>query len=220
MSLETYARIAIPLGLRPELTAHANRGRSVVVGPTRDVVHSAMGECEVAQLSRNGLAVAIDEPHQHYQFAGRADVIGWNVDERRLLHIENKTRIEDLQELAGTYNAKRAYLASALGERLGIGPPGWQTVSHVLTVLWSSEVLHALRLRAATFRALCPDPADTFAAWWSGGQPPVGSSSTLVILDPAAALGRRRRWIRLEELDAARPRYRGYADAAAALSRR
>jgi hypothetical protein len=219
MSLETYARLSIALGLRPELTAESARIRVAAAGSTRDVVHAAMGECEAAHLERLGLTVAVDEPYQHFQFAGRADVLAWNLDERRLLHIENKSRIDDIQELAGTYNAKRAYLASAVGERLGLGPHGWRMVTHALAVLWSSELLHVLRLRTATFRAICPHPSGAFAAWWAGDRPPDGVTSSLVILDPAPTIGRRGRWIGLDELATARPRYRGYADAAALLSR-
>ena len=175
---------------------------------------------EAAHFAQLGLTVAIDEPYQHFQFAGRADLLAWDLAERRLLHIENKSRIDDIQDVAGAYNAKRAYLGAVLADRLGLGPRGWRTVTHVLAALWSSEVLHVLRLRTATFRAICPDPVDAFDAWWTGRPPPEGATSTLVILDPAPiSAPRRRTWIGLGDLDA-RPRYRGYADAAAALSRR
>jgi hypothetical protein len=177
-----------------------------------------MGECEARHLATLGLRVAIDEPYQHFQFAGRADVLAWDLDERRLLHVENKSRLDDIQDVAGAYNAKRAYLAHALGDRLGVGPRGWRTVTHVLAALWSSEVLHVLRLRTATFRALCPDSPDAFQAWWLGRESDGGVASSLVILDPAATVGRSRRWIGLDDMAGARPRYRGYAHAAAALS--
>jgi len=220
MSLETYARLASALGLRPELTFESGRGGALMTS-TRDVVHAAMGDVEAAHLTSLGLPVAIDEPYQHYQFAGRADVLAWNLNERRLLHIENKSRLDDIQDLAGSYNAKRAYLASAIGDRLGVGPRGWRIVSHVLVVLWSAEVLHVLRLRTATIRAICPGSGNAFEAWWSGTGPGPGTSSELIVLDPAASLGRARRWITLDEaLTATRPRYRGYADVAARLSRR
>jgi len=219
VSLETYARLATALNLRPSLVLDAVRGGSMrPAGSTRDVVHAAMGECEAAHLARLGLKVAIDEPYQHFQFAGRADVLAWDLDQHRLLHIENKSRIDDLQDLAGAYNAKRAYLATALADRLGVGPSGWRSVTHILAVLWSSEVIHALRLRSATFHAFCPDAPDDFAEWWTGDNPPEGSSSTLIVLDPGSDIGRARRWIGLEEaIASARPRYRGYADAAARL---
>jgi hypothetical protein len=177
-----------------------------------------MGECEAAHLARLGFKVAIDEPYQHFQFAGRADVLAWNLDERRLLHIENKSRLDDIQDVAGAYNAKRAYLASAVGDRLGVEPRGWRTVTHVLAVLWSSEVLHAVRLRTATFQAICPDPPHDFAAWWAGTDPTGDATSALVVLDPTPDVGRARRWIGIDDAVAgARPRYRGYADAATAL---
>jgi hypothetical protein len=223
VSLETYVRLAIAVGLRPSLVLESGRASvpSRAVGSTRDVVHAAMGECEAAQLSGFGLRVAIDEPYQHFQFAGRADVVAWNLDERQLLHIENKTRLDDIQDVAGAYNAKRAYLANALGERLGVGPRGWRTVTHVLAVLWSAEIMRMLRLRPATFRAVCPDSSRTFAQWWSGDRLDEGLTSVLVILDPDPALGaRHRRWIDVDELGSARPRYRAYADAAASVSRR
>ena len=180
-----------------------------------------MGELEASHLQRLGFPVAIDEPYQHFQFAGRADVLAWSLECRALLHIENKTRLQDLQELAGAYNAKRRYLAAVMGERLGLGNRGWDSVTHVLAVLWSSEVLHVLRLRSGTFSALCPDSAEAFGGWWTGAIPAPGITSAIMVLDPDPTLSSRRaRWIGAEAIATARPRYRDYADAAAALSRR
>jgi hypothetical protein len=216
-SQQSYARLAAALGRRLELA---------LVDPRRpdrplrqaDIVHSAMGELEAAHLRRLGLPVGIDEPYQHYQFAGRADVASWDVKRRALLHIENRTRFPDFQDMAGAYNAKRAYLGGALARRLGLRG-GWSSETHVMAVLWSSEVLHALRLRPDSFRSLCPDSPDALAAWWSGTPPTVGTTSSLVVLDPLAS-GRQRRLIDLSEALApsARPRHRGYADVAAKLT--
>ena len=82
-----------------------------------------------------------------------------------LLHIENRTRFPNLQEAAGSYNAKRQYLAGSVADRAGTGPRGWRSVTHVMACLWSAEVLHEVRLRRATFGALCPDPPDALHAW-------------------------------------------------------
>ncbi len=214
-SLETYARIATALSLRPELVLDDGRGR-----PTQrrdeDAVHAAMGEIEARHLRALGRRVAIDEPYQHYQFAGRADIVAWDVDQRALLHIENRTRFPNMQEAAGSFNAKRAYLAGVLAERLGIRG-GWTSVTHTMVVLWSSETLHSLRLRRSTFTALCPDPLDALDAWWSDERPPSGDHVTLAVFDPAPDLGRRRRYVGLDALDGIDPRYRGYADAARRL---
>src|SRR5262249_28743040 len=98
-------------------------------------------------------------------------------------HVENRTRFPNLQEAAGSYNAKRAYLAPAVADRLGLRH-GFVSVTHVMVCLWSAEILHALRLRTASFRALCADDAGGFAAWWNGVPPTAGSSSSLVVLDP------------------------------------
>ena len=172
-----------------------------------------MGEFEAAHLRRLGFSVGIDEPYQHYQFAGRADLVAWTAQPAAaLLHIENRTRFPDFQDMAGAYNAKRAYLGEALAARLGVG--SWTSETHVIAALWSSEVLHALRLRGESFRSLCPDPVDALDKWWSGNPPPRGTTSTLIVLDPAAA-GRQRTHISLNEALTARPRHRGYADAAA-----
>ena len=179
-----------------------------------------MGEFEARHLRRAGANVGIDEPYQHYQFAGRADLLAWDLDARALLHLENKSRLGDLQDVAGSYNAKRTYLPAVLGDRLGIGPRGWATVTHALVVLWSSEVLHVLRLRAATFRALCPSPIDPFEAWWSGLPRPAGVTSSLVVLDPSPGLSSRsRRFVGLERVPDLEARYRDYAAAAALLGR-
>ena len=115
-----------------------------------------MGEFEVRLLAAHGFHVAVDEPYQHYQFAGRADVVAWDLESLALLHLENRTAFPNVQESLGSYNAKRAYLARELATRLGI--PGFRSETHAMVCLWSSDVLHALRLHAATFRATCPDP--------------------------------------------------------------
>lgn len=167
-------------------------------------------------MARPGRTLAIDEPYQHYQFAGRADLLAW--EGRDLLHVENRTRFPNLREAAGSYNAKRQYLARALAERAGIGPAGWRSVTHVMACLWSAEVLHALRLRAATFGALCPDGPEVLEAWLAGEAPRPGVTSALVLLYPAVPLGSRRRTIAsladVARLDA---RHRDYAGAAEAL---
>ena len=155
-SLESYARVGAALGLRPtlEFADARQRGRTTAIEASEDFVHSAMGEFEARALAGSGVRVSIDEPYQHYQFAGRADVLAW--DDENLLHIENRTRFPNLQEAAGSYNAKRQYLAPSIAQRLNLGPRGWRSVTHVMACLWSSEVIHALRLRRATFEALCP----------------------------------------------------------------
>jgi len=218
-SVDTYARLSIALALRPEFdlvdprAPHAPHARpSLEV----DIVHAAMGEAEARHLAALGRAVAVDEPYQHFQFAGRADVLAWDLEGPHLIHIENRTRFPEVQAVAASYNAKRAYLADAVGRRLGIR--GWASVSHVMVAIWSSEVLHAVRLRPATFRALCPDSAESFAAWWSGTAPQPGTTSSFVLFDPLPGVrSSRRRFVDLEAAMTVEPRYRGYADAASRL---
>jgi transcriptional regulator with XRE-family HTH domain len=218
-TLETYARLATALGLRPSLALDS--GRSTPMSrrsDAEDFVHAAMGEFEARVLRRPGRTIAIDEPYQHYQFAGRADVLAW--EGRDLLHIENRTRFPNVQDAAGSYNAKRQYLAAALADRLGIGPAGWRSVTHVMACLWSSEVLHVLRLRPATFASVCPSGSEAFKAWLVGTPLAAGATSALVLLDPLAPFGARRRTIApLDDVPRAAPRYRGYAEAADALRR-
>ena len=218
--LESYARVAVALGLEPTLAMTSARTRANATRRTEaeDFVHSAMGEIEARALASATRTIAIDEPYQHYQFAGRADVVAW--EGRDLLHIENRTLFPNLQDAAGSYNAKRQYLARALAERLDIGPQGWRSVTHVMACLWSSEVLHVLRLRRATFAALCPDPPDQIAAWLSGERTSPGVTSSLVVLDPLVAFGSRRQTMApLADVPHLDPRHRGYADAAEALRR-
>lgn len=221
VSLETYTRLAVALGRRPELALPSRVGHAAEPNMAgRDVVHAAMGELEARQLGSHGFPIAIDEPYQHYQFAGRADVLAWDLDARALLHLENKTALPDLQDLAGSYNSKRAYLAESMADRLNLGPRGWKSVAHALVVLWSSDVLHVLRLRPATFASLCSSSVDPFAAWWAGHPPEAGVTSSLVILDPDPALSSRRaRYVGGDRAGVIEPRYRTYADAAAALDR-
>jgi len=175
-----------------------------------------MGEFEARHLRLLGLPTGLDEPYQHYQFAGRADLVAWDVDVRALLHIENRTRFPDLQDMAGSFNAKRAYLAEDLGKRLGV--TRWASQTHVIVAVWTSEVLHALRMRRDSFRTLCPDTTDAFAGWWKARPPGTGIHSVLVVLDPLSR-GRQRQWIGLDDALVARSRYAGYAEIAASLLR-
>ena len=222
LALQSYARLATALGLRPTLDLADPRARAGTHGGqgargnSADHVHAAMGEVLARALAAPGRTLSIDEPYQHYQFAGRADVLAW--DRENLLHIENRTRFPNLQEAAGSFNAKRRYLARDAAQRLDLGPRGWRSVTHVMACLWSSEVLHTIRLRRATFGALCPDAPDALEAWLLGEPPAAGVTSCLVLLDPLVPFGSRRRTIApVQEPPRLEPRYRGYADAAAAL---
>jgi transcriptional regulator with XRE-family HTH domain len=214
-SLETYARMGVALGLRSELTFTDERRPS---SPRQeDVAHAWMGEAEAAHFQRLTFPVAVDEPYQHYQFAGRGDVVVWSAPQRAFLHIENRTRFPNVQEAAGSYNAKREYLASAVAQRLGIRR-GWASITHVMVCLWSSEIQHVLRLRTATFRAICPDGPDSFAAWWAGTPPASGTANCLVLFDPRDR-PRSRRFVGLSDALRVDARYRGYAEAAAEVLR-
>ena len=186
-------------------------------GRRGDPVHAAMGEIEAAMLRARGFRVAIDEPYQHFQFAGRADVIAWDEGARALLHLENRTRFPNLQEAAGAFNAKRAYLGAAIADRLRVRP--WRSETHVMVVAWTAEAIRDLRRSEASFRSISPAAPDGFEGWWRGEPPPVGRSAELVVLDPMpiGALGRRRRWVDLDRALATPPRHKGYATLADAL---
>lgn len=183
-----------------------------------DIVHAAMGEQEATVIGAHGVRVGVDEPWQHYRFSGRADVIGWHVRQRALLHIENKTRIPDVQDAIGRFNSTRTYLAGAVWERLAMdGPPLVET--HVLVALWSSEMVDVLRRHPGTFSAAFPSSPDAFHEWWSGGVPRRGVTTSLVLLDPFAA-GADPRFASLEEaLRGLRARVSGYAAAAEQVRR-
>ena len=158
VSLEACIRVGLALGFDPQLTLRDRRSSSV---RDADPVHAGMGEVEAGHLSPFGHVVRLDEPYQHYQFAGRADLIAADVEARALLHIENRTRFPDIQGFAGSWNAKRAYLGDELAKRLGIGGR-WLSIDHVVVALWSAEVLHSLRMRSATFQSICPEPPTGF----------------------------------------------------------
>ncbi len=215
-SIESYVRVATALGLRAEFELRDPRRRTRV--GSQDLVHSAMGELQASVLQRHGFTVRLDEPYQHFQFAGRADLVAWTED-RRFLHVENRTRFPDFQDAIGRFTAKRAYLADDMARRLGIRG-GWRSETHVIAALWSAEVIRDLRRREASLRAVCPDPTDAFAAWWSGTPSVVGHHTAFVLLDPIAR-GRsdRRSFVGIEALATARPRYTRYREVVEALER-
>jgi transcriptional regulator with XRE-family HTH domain len=212
-SLISYARIGTALGLRPELAIVEERRTRAVW--TEDPVHSWMGEVEAHRYQGFKLPVSLDEPYQHYQFAGRADVVSWSLADRALVHLENRTRFPNLQDALGSYNAKRAYLADAVARRVGLRG-GFASVTHVIVGLWSAEVQHVLRLRRSTFRAICPDDPSAFAAWWEGRPPRSGATSSFVLLDPVERT-RGRRWVGLDDALRVEARHRDYASAVAVM---
>jgi transcriptional regulator with XRE-family HTH domain len=214
-SVEAAARIARAFGWRTQLQlSDPRRQDRPPTELSEDPVHSAMGELEAAHLRALTFPVGIDEPYQHYQFAGRADVIAWNLESAAFLHLENRTRFPNLQDMAGAFNSKRAYLGASIAQRVGV--QRWRSETHVMVGLWSAEILHSLRLRTESFRSICPDAPRAFAAWWQGEPPTSGAWSELVVLDPLAT-DRQRTWIGLDDALSARPRHRGYAEVARLL---
>jgi transcriptional regulator with XRE-family HTH domain len=213
-TFETYEAIARALGRELRVDLLDPRRRSAT--RAEDPVHAAMGEVIARRLLELGHHVAIDEPYQHYQFAGRADVLAWDRSAEHLLHVENRTRFPNIQEAIGSYNRKRQYLPGVVAERLG-RRHGFSSVTHVIAALWSSDAIHALRMHPATFQAVCPDDPFAFDRWWSGYLPEPGVTSSLILLDPDRPSARHRVFSPLEP--ATRPRYRDYAAAANALSR-
>jgi transcriptional regulator with XRE-family HTH domain len=216
-SLETYVRLAGALRLRPEFElADASRRER----PSRrglDSVHAAMGEIEAAHLRAAQFRVGIDEPYQHFQFAGRADVVAWSAEHAALLHLENRTEFPDVQESFGVFNAKRRYLGPEMAARAGISR--WVSETHVIVALWTADVLRVLRTHRSSFGAVCPDDVDGFENWWSGEPPPLGRRSILVVFDPlAGSRADRRRWVGLSEVPGVRARYRDYAEAARSIA--
>ena len=209
-SLETYARFGAALGLRLEVSLDDQRAKP---HPRRaeDPVHAAIVEALAARYAAQGRRVGADEPFQHYQFAGRADVTAIDARGPDLLHHEVKTAMPNVGELAGAWNVKRQYLAGALASRRGI-QAGFRSVTHVLTFAWTSECLHGLRLRRATIRSLGPDAPEAFMRWWDGGQPTVArTTSTVIVFDPVER-PRAPAWTAFDALGPPRPRHRGYAD--------
>jgi transcriptional regulator with XRE-family HTH domain len=212
-SIDSYTRLGHALGLRLEISFSDPRRRAAPAGRQNDFVHSAMGELQVAHLSVLGFATGIDEPYQHFQFAGRADVIAWDREALALLHIENRTQFPDIQEAAGAWNAKRRYLPAELAPRLGVSR--WNSVTNVMVGLWTRELLDVVARHASTFRAFCPDDARSFESWWAGNPPRSGMSSTFVVLDPCA--NPTRQFAPLEAALEMSSRHRGYADVAQKL---
>ncbi len=216
VSLETYCRLSVALGQRLEFDLRNVRVRAGRYEDTADLVHSAMGERQVVDLQRLGFKTGVDEPYQHFQFAGRADVLAWDLPSRALLHIENRTMFPDMQAVAGSWNAKRQYLPPELGKRLGVRR--WASITHLMAALWTDEVVVQLRQRQSTFKALCPDGQAAFDAWWSGRPPASGVTSTLVMFDPSGS--HKPRHVGYEEAIGSKAPYRGYADAARLIRKR
>ena len=107
-------------------------------------------------------------------------------DRRALLHFEHKTRFPNIQDAFGSYNIKRRYLPAIAASGSDCAEDR-DVVTHVVVALWSSELLHDLRLHPTRFRTVCPDSAEACAAWWGGDLPRTSTvTSSLVLFDPIA----------------------------------
>jgi transcriptional regulator with XRE-family HTH domain len=205
-ALLTYLRMGAALGLRLDLD---------LVGPAtalelEDAVHAVMGEVQARRFGTGTREVFIDEPYQHFRFAGRGDLVVVDRAVRALEHSENKTRIVNVGELGGSFNAKTQWLAGQVADRHGVRR--FRSETHVLVLLWSEEVLAAVRSLARTFRSFGPDGAQPFAAWWDGTPLP-GVHRSVVVFDPIDRGPEQPRWVGLDEALDLRSRYQGYLDA-------
>ncbi len=174
-----------------------------------------MVEMLAQRYTAPGRQVTADDPYQHHQFAGRADLSVVEPAGPDLLHHEVKTAVPNLGELAGSWNAKRQYLPAALA-RWFVLRAGFRSVTHVLTIAWTAECLHVARIRGATLRSLGPDDSAAFRAWWERGLPAAGVTSTVVLLDPIER-PRAAPWAPLDALGTVRSRHAGYAELLTAL---
>lgn len=86
--LLTYLRIADALGLRLtcELTALATALE------VEDAVHAVMGEIQARRFGTGSREVLIDEPYQHFRFAGRGDLVVVDRQRRAIAHSELQQR--------------------------------------------------------------------------------------------------------------------------------
>jgi transcriptional regulator with XRE-family HTH domain len=209
-TIETYARLGAALGLRLEASLDDPRTRTRSPR-AEDPVHAAIVEMLAARYAAHGRQVTADEPFQHYQFAGRADLAAVDPAGPDLLHHEVKTVIPNVGELAGAWNVKRQYLARALADRHA-NRDGFRSVTHVLTVAWTAECLRVLRLREASIRSLGTDDHAAFAAWWRGDVPATPAVTTTVILLDPIERSRAAPWVALDDLRSMRPRHAGYAE--------
>jgi len=215
-TLESYARLATALGLRLEPKMVDPRARDSRPARAEDPVHAAIVETLAARYTAQGRIVAVDEPFQHFHFAGRGDVVAIETGGPDLIHHEVKTALPNIGEAAGSWNAKRQYLAPVLAQRYGFRH-GFRSMTHVLTFAWTAECLHLIRIRASTIRSLGPDDEGAFRAWWEGATPSdAGVTATVVLLDPVPR-ERSASWTGIRDLARLRPRYRGYADVVEAL---
>ena len=212
-SLETYLRLGRALGLKPQFEMVDRRGARGE--RQKDPVHAAMGELESTRFRRFGLEVRLDEPYQHYQFAGRADFVAWSAPRRSLLHVENRTAFPDVQDAFGAFNAKRVYLGADLAERAGVS--GWRSETHVMAALWSTEIISTIRRHRATFGTIATGSPGSFEDWWSGRLPEPGHHAAVILLDPVPRRSAARAWTTLGEGFEGRARHAGYAAAAMSI---
>lgn len=103
-------------------------GRSGEVARLADEEHAAIAERIATRLRGLGLAVDVEVSFSEWGERGRFDLLAYDPRAQKLLAIEVKTLLVDLQELFGALDAKQRLATTVAAKR------GW-TVQRTLTVL-------------------------------------------------------------------------------------
>ncbi len=216
-SIDSYARLATALGLDLFDSGDQSRG-SDDTHRDQDPVHAAMGEVEAKHLRRLGYVVRMDEPYQHFRFAGRADSWPgtWGAAPSCISRTERASRTSRTRSAVTTESARTSV---ACWPSVSGSPKGGAARR-----MRSSRSGHPRSFEACACASNRSWPSVRTMSRSSphGGQanPAAGRHTTLVILDPVD-FGRRDQasFIGLADLGRAEPRYTGYAEAVATLRR-
>lgn len=200
------------VGIRVELTANArllgHRNRQ------RDAVHASCVGYVARELRRRGWDVRVELEIGGRRPLGWIDVVAYREADRALLVIEVKTTLDDIGQALrqiGWYTR----VAREAGYELGWRP---RIVVRALIVLSTVETDARSSAQSSILREALPGGARPLGDWIDDARSPVPRPS-FACVDPRS---RRRQWLQRTRLDGRRTaaRFRDYADAARALSRR
>ena len=118
LSLPVIRRVAAALGIRLRWDASF---RGPELARLRDADHARLTEFLVRRLEALGWLVVVEASFNHYGERGRVDVLAYEPRSRRILVIEVKTLIVEVQAILGGLSVKTR-VASGLARELGWRP--------------------------------------------------------------------------------------------------
>lgn len=126
-----------------------------------DATHAAIGETLVEILTGLGWECAVEATFAIRGELGSVDVLGWHPPTGRLLVVESKSVVPDLQKMLGSLDRKVRLAREIAAQR------GWRSTGVARAIVLAGTTRNRARAErfGTTLRAVLPDDGRTLRRW-------------------------------------------------------